>query len=86
MNSEFSYNELFRQFEMDLKADVGDGHLDYGRIEKRLFDAIGAAEQDGLLSLLKLDEIPPNTLMESIEDAVAKRIHEHSEYEEPVDE
>jgi hypothetical protein len=71
---------------MELKADVSDGHLDYGRIEKRLFDTIGAAEQDGLLSLLKLDEIPPNTIMECIEETVARRIHEHSEYEEPVDE
>ena len=86
MNNEFSYDDLFRQFEMELKADVGDGHLDYGRIEKRLFDAIGAAEQDGLLSLLKLDEIPPDIVWEGIEESVAKRIHEHSEYEEPVDE
>ena len=28
----------------------------------------------------------PESLMESIEDCVVKRIHEHSEYEEPVDE
>jgi Fe2+-dicitrate sensor, membrane component len=86
MNSEFSYNDLFRQFEMELKADISDSHLDYGPIEQQLFDKIEAAEEDGVLSLLRIDEIPPNAVMESIEETVAKRIHEHSEYEEPVDE
>ncbi len=86
MNGEFSYNDLFHQFEMELKSDVSDIHLDYGRIEKRIFDKIAAAEQDGLLSLLRLDEIPPDSLMERVEESVVKRIHEHSEYEEPVDE
>ena len=86
MNGEFSYNDLFHQFEMELKSDVSDIHLDYGRIEKRIFDKIAAAERDGLLSLLRLDEIPPDPLMERVEESVVKRIHEHSEYEEPVDE
>jgi TolA-binding protein len=86
MNSDFSHNNLFHQFEMELKADVSDIHLDYNRIEKQMFDKIEAADRDGLLSLLRLDEIPPRNLMESIEETVVKRIREHSEYEEPVDE
>lgn len=86
MNREFSYDDLFRQFEMELKADVSDHHLDYGRIEKQLFNRFEAAEREGLLSLLRLDEIPPSDMVESIEETVAKRIHEHIEYEEPVDE
>ena len=86
MNNDFSHNNLFHQFEVGLKTHYSDSHLDYGRIEKQMFEKIEAAERDGLLSLLRLDEIPPQSLMESIEDCVVKRIHEHSEYEEPVDE
>jgi tetratricopeptide (TPR) repeat protein len=41
---------------------------------------------DGVLSLLKVDEFLPAHVMENAENAVAKRIHEHTEYEEPVDE
>jgi len=86
MNSEFLENDHFRMFEETLRREVLEGRCDFGRVEHELFSNIGDAEEDGMLALLKLDEIVPDAVMERVESGLSKRIEQHIEYEMPVDE
>ena len=86
MNSEFLENDNLRRFEEALRSDAPRKRCDFNRIEHALFGNIAGAEDDGLLSLLKLDEIVPDAVMERIENDLSKRIEQHIEYEIPVDE
>lgn len=85
MNTEFLGNDDIRMFEDALKRDAPKGRCDFDRVENALFHGIQGAEEDGVLSLLKLDEILSVDLIERIECGLAKRIEQHIEYEMPVD-
>ena len=78
--------ENLKRFEEALKADTTEQPCDFDRVENSLFQKIRGAETDGALSLLRLDEIPPDAVMERVENGLAQRIDQYIEYEAPVDE
>ena len=83
---QFFENDWLQRFEDALKRDAAEAPCDFDRVESSLFQKISGAESDGALSLLRLDEIPPDAVMERVENSLAKRIDHYIEYEAPVDE
>jgi TolA-binding protein len=89
MNPEFLNDDALKKFESELKKEAPDAHLHYRRVEDGLFDRIIAAEKEGDLLMLKMDDVPPEEvlhLLEHTEEALFKHIHDHNEYDVPVDE
>jgi tetratricopeptide (TPR) repeat protein len=86
MKSDFSENENYSIFEASLKSDVTQERCDFCRVENILFEEISESSVDGPLSILKLDEIMPEEVVSGLECSLARRIHDHIEYEMPVDE
>ncbi len=73
-------------FEEILRRDVEDHTFDYSSVELGLTTKVDAVEQLGALGILKLDEIPPEELLEKVNQELFSRIHQFREYEEPVNE
>jgi TolA-binding protein len=85
MIPEFPENDRLRQFEDALRSPVSDHHIDYGGILNGVFERFSHAESEGPLSMLKLEELVPGTLLQVVEVGVNKRIAEYLEFDEPVD-
>ena len=89
MNAEFLNDDALNRFESELKKELPDTHLNYKNIEDALFDRIIAAEKEGNLLMLKMDDVPPEEvlhMLEQTEETLFKHIHDHNEYDVPVDE
>jgi tetratricopeptide (TPR) repeat protein len=86
MIPEFFENDRPRMFEDELKQDASDDTIDYTRVLSGIFDKVTGAEMEGPLSILKTDEIASETLLQRVEDCLARRVSEYLEFEEPIDE
>jgi TolA-binding protein len=86
MVPEFLENDRLRLFEYGLRQDAPDDRIDYTRVLSGVFDRITGAEIEGPLSIVKLDEVASGTLLQNVEDGVARRIAEYLEFDEPIDE
>jgi hypothetical protein len=85
MVPEFLENDRLRLFEIELRSCVSDDNVDYGRILNVVFEKVRKAEAEGPLSVLKMDEMVPGTLLQEVEYGVHRRIAEYLEFDEPVD-
>jgi len=86
MDPEFLEHERLSEFELELRRDEPDGHIDYTRVLSRVFDKITGAEIEGPLALLKADEIASGAMLQNVENGVLRRISEYLEFDEPIDE
>jgi TolA-binding protein len=86
MIPEFLENDRLRMFEGQLKLSASDRHIDYVRVFDDVVEKAKSAETEGLLALLKLDEMVSGTLLQNVEDGVNRQIAEYLEFDEPVDE
>lgn len=89
MVPEFLNDDALNRFESELKKEAREAHLNFQRIEDVLFDRINAAEKEGDLLMLKMDDVTPEEalhVLEQTEEALFKHIHDHNEYDVPVDE
>lgn len=86
MKSEHNNERAFDRFAAELKKDADESRIDYTAIENRLFERIQSAAELGPLAILKIDEIPSESMLDHIEDELMARVHTHVEFEEPVNE
>lgn len=83
MNTE-NYRDTW--FEDALRAERSDAAIDFDAVEAILLDRINKAEEIGVLSLLKLENIVSIELFQRIEKDLFAQIGQYKEYEEPVNE
>lgn len=73
-------------FDQSLKTAEDVKCVDFLAVEVRLLERINACDRLGVLTLLKLDEMPTVDKLELVEQRLFASITQFSEYEEPVDE
>jgi len=78
--------EKYSWFEREFRKDIPDSSVDYSAVEARLFARISDAEELGVLSILKLDEMLSMGKMEQIQTELFSRVSQFVEYDEPVNE
>lgn len=81
-----SGEDRLREVERFLKEERSDAHCDYAGMEKKLFERIQKAEALGPLAQMKAEETPPAAFWDKLETDLFARVHNHREYEEPIDE
>ena len=78
--------EKYSWFEREFRKDIPDSSVDFSAVEARLFARISDAEELGVLSILKLDEMLSMGKMEQIQTELFSRVSQFVEYDEPVNE
>ncbi len=81
-----SGEDRLREFNRLLKEDVSDAHCDNAKMETQLFERIQKAENEGPLAVLKVEETPSAAFWDKLETDLLARVHNHREYQEPIDE
>lgn len=83
MNAE-NYKDTW--FEDALRADLNCDAIDFDAVEACLLDRINRAEEMGVLSLLKLENLVSMEMFQIVEKQLFAQISQYKEYEEPVNE
>jgi len=83
MNAE-NYKDTW--FEDALRTEQSSAAIDFDAVEAVLLDRINRAEEIGVLSLLKLENIVSMEMFQRIENDLFAQIAQYKEYEEPVNE
>jgi hypothetical protein len=85
MTPDFFNDPQCARFLAWLKADVDDSQVDYRALLALLDEKINMAEKMGPFSVLKRDEIASDAMWESLEFSLNNRIHDYTEYDQPID-
>jgi tetratricopeptide (TPR) repeat protein len=73
-------------FDQELKRQLEESGVDFAAVEAVLLRRIRECEDMGILSLLRIDEMPSSEKIEQVERELFSQITQYSEYDEPVDE
>lgn len=81
-----SFKDIYLLFEKELRNSRDDGSIDFAEVEAVLFQRIYKSEEEGILSLLQLEEISPLGKIEEIERKFFQKIDEYEQYYKPIEE